>query len=401
MGLLSIAVAPTVVAALGLGVLSISPATAAESRSETRDTANVTNQVDSPRHQLRSGEQLQAGEGLVSPNGLFRLDFQDDGQLVLRGVDGREIRRAGDTHGDERLEMAQDGNLQTVSDEAGVGWSSATSEFRSASTGPLMLELTDAGVATIRGSDSGEVVWRNGESVVRPHSFRMNEGDTLRVGESLVSYEGKYRLTFTREAQLVLASPTRTVWSTSKFGQARTARFTGNDFVIRDPESGATWRAGTSGFASEATGSLYLQLTDFGYAEIRGSRNHDILWENGLLFVGDRLDPGQTLRIGEALESKPNGILRLYLDEHRLRLRSRDVLVWQTDVLRSPDHLAMDRDNNLRVWTKRSGMVWKSNTETLATPATGDLYALITEDGRLQLRGSKNDVVVWENGRPV
>jgi hypothetical protein len=149
-----------------------------------------------PASNLPQGASITTGNWLVSPNGLFSLKLQADGNLALYGCHGAAIwdSQTNNSSAQRVLIMQADGNL--VLYENGVyKWQTAT--YRKG-VGPYNLVLQDDGNLVIY--DSAGYIWNTA-------TYGQGGCDqiyTLRTGESAWSQNGIYRLTVQTDGNLVL-----------------------------------------------------------------------------------------------------------------------------------------------------------------------------------------------------
>lgn len=116
------------------------------------------------KDRMKGGERLLAGEALTSPNGKFKLTFQDDGNFVL--YEGSEPRWASGSRsygqGGGWLLLTTDGNMTSFDDDQSSRWSSRTRYRRTG--GDCELIVQDDGAAVLK--LDGVTIWAvNGGSV--------------------------------------------------------------------------------------------------------------------------------------------------------------------------------------------------------------------------------------------
>jgi hypothetical protein len=104
---------------------------------------------------LRAGEALNIGTELASPNGLFHLVYQPDGDLTLRRSDGNVRLWGSDTSGPRAgfCIMQQDGDL-VLYDPDRPCWRSGTA----GNPGSTLEVRDDGAVAVVR--PGGTEIWR-------------------------------------------------------------------------------------------------------------------------------------------------------------------------------------------------------------------------------------------------
>jgi hypothetical protein len=108
-----------------------------------------------PKDQLRAGQKLPAGRSLCSPSGRFRLDMQEDGNLVVYLAERRQPLWASETPwtGAKYVEMQKDGNLVLYARDGRSVWATQT-EGR----GGKCLVMQDDGNLVIY-ADEGRPIW--------------------------------------------------------------------------------------------------------------------------------------------------------------------------------------------------------------------------------------------------
>ncbi|MFQ1001667.1 S8 family serine peptidase [Modestobacter sp. SSW1-42] len=111
--------------------------------------------------QLRSGQQLSAGQALTSPNGRYRAVSQADGNVVVQRADGRVVW-ASYTYGrGARLVQQGDGNLVSYGGDGRALWWSGTWGNPGATA-----VLTDSGALEVRRRD-GSPAWQSPADATR------------------------------------------------------------------------------------------------------------------------------------------------------------------------------------------------------------------------------------------
>jgi hypothetical protein len=108
------------------------------------------------KNKLRAGETLRVGESLFSPNQRYRLDVQEDGNVVLSTDKGGKLwsTKTAQTGKNNYLEMQQDGNLIVYTDKHELKWQSNTSVG-----GSFVVLQDDHGNLVIYPPGGGEGLW--------------------------------------------------------------------------------------------------------------------------------------------------------------------------------------------------------------------------------------------------
>ena len=155
---------------------------------------------------LGVGEQLQAGQQLVSDSGAVKATLSTDGNLEVRGPDGSlfSTRTAGNPG--SRLAMQTDGNLVLYTAAGKAIWSTRTwghpgSTARLRSGGTLLVEQPD-----------GRTLWSSGAAVLQ-------SGQQLRPGEWMLAAGGQLRLAMQTDGNLVVYRGPAALWSSRTWGK--------------------------------------------------------------------------------------------------------------------------------------------------------------------------------------
>jgi hypothetical protein len=182
---------------------------------------------------LNPGEELKPGQNLQSQDGHWRLDQQDDGNLVLSQVSAGcpicpiwSTGTAGHSGQGAVTAMAGDGNLVVMTPGAAL-WASYTDGNPGASL-------------TVQ--NDGDLVIRHGQTVLWTRHMlvaRLNSGEILHQNESVVSHNRLFTLYQGIDGNLVLYKGTRPLWSTGTNGYnyGYSSMQTDGNLVVR--ESGA------------------------------------------------------------------------------------------------------------------------------------------------------------------
>ncbi len=174
---------------------------------------------------LASGASLSAGQSLTSGNGRYRLAMQGDGNLVE--YSGATVLWAtGTSSAGSSAVMQPDGNLVVESAGSAGQWASGTG-----GTPGAYLELADTGQLEVV-SPSGALLWGPG---VLP------EGGSLSAGQSLLSANGRYRLSLQGDGNLVEYGGATVMWAaaTNPAGSIAVMQGDGNLVVYAARRGGA------------------------------------------------------------------------------------------------------------------------------------------------------------------
>ncbi len=287
---------------------------------------------------LHPGDTLTSGQSITSPNGVYRLAMQSDGNLVA--YDGGSVVWASGTNpGGAIAVMQSDGNFVVYNASNVPLWASDTSGnpgayFTVGNAGQF-------GVVSVGGSTT---LWAPG---------RLFSGNRLLSGQSVFSPSGAYRLTMQSDGNLVEYNGTDVVvWAseTSTPGSTAVVQSDGN-VVVYDGSNTALWASGTSGHPG-----AYLRLRDTGQLTVETA-------VGALLWAGPaELAPDRQLTLGQTLRS-PTGAYRLTLqgDGNLVEYDAADTVVWATGTS-TGSRFVMQGDGNLVLYDNADTPLWASNT---------------------------------------
>jgi VCBS repeat-containing protein len=285
---------------------------------------------------LPPGSALTAGQSITSPNGVYRLTMQGDGNLVEYDR-GSVVWAAGTDPTGASAVMQGDGNFVVYDGSNHALWASDTSGQAGAT-----LLLGDTGVAVV--SVDGATIWAPGT---------LSPGDRLLSGQSLLSPAGRYRLTMQGDGNLVEYNRTGTaVWAsgTSTAGSRAVMQSDGN-LVVYDGSNQPLWATNTSGHAG-----AYLRLQDTGQLTLE-SATGTALWAGPAELTADT-----SLTVGHSLNS-PSGAFRLTLqsDGNLVEYDAGANVVWATGTS-SGSKLIMQGDGNFVLYDAGDHALWASGT---------------------------------------
>lgn len=198
---------------------------------------------------LSAGEQLTAGQSLVSPDGKQILAMQTDGNLVLYGPDGSRWETDTDGRGGVRLAMQSDGNLVMYDAADYPVWHTNTR-----GSGANHLDMQSDGNVVLY-TATNAVPWQTN---TRYQPAKLLAPADLRAGEVLKSPSGAYTLSMQTDGNLVLYGPSGWTWQTNTAGSGavRLAVQTDGNMVLYTASDYPAWIAGTRG---SGLGELRLQ----------------------------------------------------------------------------------------------------------------------------------------------
>ncbi|GAA4975526.1 hypothetical protein [Kineococcus glutinatus] len=219
---------------------------------------------------LNAGEVLSVGASLMSANGRYTFTYRDDGNLVLEGPGG--ISWSSQTGGQPlgTCRMSDDGDLVLDVVVPSTDWSSRAP----GTPGDHLIVAVDGDVAVYRlwasrtaGTAGNHLVVQDDGNVVvyRPDgtpawSTRtwvftgplatgdgMRPGDTLTPGASITSTDGRHRLTYQSDGDLVLHGAAGVSWASGTAGGPAGVCFMQSDgnLVLYAPGGSALWASGT------------------------------------------------------------------------------------------------------------------------------------------------------------
>lgn len=315
--------------------------------------------------ELRPGEVLGVGQGLVSPNGAQTLVVQADGGLALFGADPDPRWAAGPAVAGSRLVVGENGEIGLTAPDGTVGW-----RPDAAATPGSRLVLQDDGDVVVL-DPAGTLLWDSG-TAVRPSILAA--GSSLAPGEALSSPDGRHILMVLDDGDVALLGPdAATRWSTGTDvpGSTLTLREDGN-LVVTEPDGDRTWRSRTAGHPGSS-----LVLQDDGDLVLYDPSGA-VVWSTGTVVGPSSLVVGTPLAVDQHLGS-PDGHLRLALGADGLTLAYDDTVVWTAPVTGAAG-LAVHDDGNAVLTAADGSVLWES-----ATPGNPGA-SLQLEEGALLLR---------------
>ncbi|MFT4123290.1 MAG: hypothetical protein QM635_05620, partial [Microbacteriaceae bacterium] len=189
-----------------------------------------------PPSSLGTGETVQAGQSLRSPNGKYTLKMQSDGNLVLYNTSSIALW-ASATNGSaaDHVTMQRDGNLVLYTASGSAKWASNTAG--------------NSGSNTLQLRNDGTIVVRHGDDATWAAPYKLAAGRTLAAGQALFAPNGKYRLTMQSDGNLVVRTAAGTAkWATNTAGSSAnhvTMQSDGN-LVVRTAAGTAKWATNTA-----------------------------------------------------------------------------------------------------------------------------------------------------------
>jgi hypothetical protein len=312
---------------------------------------------------LDPGAQLNAGEAITSPNGQFSLAMQSDGNLVE--YDGNTSAWATSTSvAGSHLNMQGDGNLVIYSAANAAEWASGTSGNAGA-----YLVLGNNGILTID-SATGVPIW-GAAGILVPNQ-------SLAVGHSITSPNGKFRLTMQADGNLVEYDGSSAAWATVTSTAGSTVTMQGDGNLVVYSGATAKWASGTNGNAGAS-----LVLGDNGILTINLPSGVPVWGAVGVL------TPGAQLLSTKSITS-PNGKFRLTMQaDGNLVEYDGASSAWATGgTLVAGSTLSMQSDGNLVVYSGATAK-WASGTNGNAGAS------LVLGDNGILSVNSTNGSALW------
>lgn len=208
---------------------------------------------------LSAGQELQAGQNLVSPAGQYTLDMQTDGNLVVYG-NGCVIwaSNTAGTGSHNHLIMQGDGNLVIYTSAGKPVWSSKTA----GTGGQNYLDMQVDGNLVVYTS-AAKPVWASGAA----NADQLCAPATMSAGKYLHSSSGQYKLNMQGDGNLVVYDNGSPIWAsnTSGTGTANYVAMQGDgNLVVYTSAGKPVWASNTAG---------------------TGSKNHLVMQNDGNLVV--------------------------------------------------------------------------------------------------------------------
>ncbi|MGH7196895.1 MAG: hypothetical protein ACREGJ_03995 [Candidatus Saccharimonadales bacterium] len=195
---------------------------------------------------LDSGQSLETGQSLYSPDDYTIVAMQGDGNLVIYR-DFRAVWSSGtNVTGGKRLTMQNDGNLVITNASGGTVWSSGTT----GNPGAYFMAQADSN--TVVYTSSSNPVWSSGTDTNPDGLSRVNPTlpiGALRVNQSLTTADLYYKFILQGDGNLVLYANNRAIWSSGTHGKPSSGLVMQADgnLVIYTPDGKPLWSSGTDG----------------------------------------------------------------------------------------------------------------------------------------------------------
>jgi regulator of extracellular matrix RemA (YlzA/DUF370 family) len=305
---------------------------------------------------------LTINQSISSPNGLFKVILQDDGNLVE--YEGSRAAWASGTHGkDLSAIMQNDGNL--------VIYSGTTPEWTSNTAGNPgdYLTLANNGELTVD-STAGTVLW-GGVGILIPDA-------TLAANQSISSPNGLFKLTMQNDGNLVEYDGSTAAWASGTHGKDLTAVMESDGNLVIYSATTPEWTSNTSGNLGD-----YLTLANDGELTI-DSEAGTVLWGGVGILI-----PGATLAANQSISSL-NGLFKLTMqNDGNLVEYDGSSAAWSSGTHGKDLSAIMQNDGNLVIYSGTTPE-WTSNTA--GNP--GD-YLTLADNGELAV-DSAAGTVLWQ-----
>ena len=181
---------------------------------------------------------LNAGQGINSPNGQYRLDMQADGNLVEYGPSGPLWASNTDgIGGGNYVRLGTDGNLIVDSGGGSALWQTSNEGFAGSPT----FDIQNDGNIVLYGTDGH--YWARSSNLTGSWA-----SSTLNAGQNIASPSGQYTLDMQGDGNLVEYGPSGPLWWTSTTGSGNhvTMQADGN-MVVYNSGGTALWCADQGG----------------------------------------------------------------------------------------------------------------------------------------------------------
>jgi hypothetical protein len=207
---------------------------------------------------LTTDEQLAPGQQFVSDNGRYRLEYQNDGNLVFTDLQTSTELWASDTDGTVpgRVLMQSDGNLVIYDAADAACWASGTVGYQ----GAYLTVQSDGNLVIY--SQFGVPVWDRSVYVPPtgsclpapppPASDTLTPGESLFPGDEVRSQNLRYQLAYQGDGNLVLydTQTSTALWSSGTNGTSpfETAMQGDGNLVVYDINGIPRWSSDTAGW---------------------------------------------------------------------------------------------------------------------------------------------------------
>lgn len=291
---------------------------------------------------LVGGEQLNAGQRIVSGTNGYSFQMQSDGNAVTYDPTGRATF-ATDTQGrGNRLVMQTDGNMVVYSAQGSPVWSTNTTNEAGAS----VIIQADGNLVVYR--ENGSPAWASSirRTIAEPVTDTLFAGQTLRPVHQLTSADGRFHAVMQTDGNFVGYGPQGAVWGTGTGGSDNriTMQKDGNA-VVFGADNSVMWSSGTRGT------NLRLGINNAGSLIIVDTKD-DVVWTSQAAFPSTTLYAANSLEAGSFLRSA-NGVYRAVMqDDGNFVVYGTSGPIWASKTTRPGAFLALDTMGRLSVGTE-------------------------------------------------
>jgi hypothetical protein len=332
---------------------------------------------------LSAGQELQAGQDLVSPGGQYTLAMQTDGNLVVYG-NGCVIwaSNTAGTGSSNYLAMQTDGNLVIYTSASKPVWASNTAGTGSGNN----LNMQVDGNLVVYTS-AAKPVWASGAGA----ADQLCATHSLGLDQYIHSSDGQYKLLMQDDGNLVLYGPNGATWASNTVGSGGTSVNMQGDgnLVIYTPSGSPVWSSNT---APSSNDRLVMQ-TDGNL--VIYSQGGLPLWSSrgGLTgYSAFQLRAGQSLAAGQALWSTDGRYEAVMQTDGNFVEYGPSGVVWASASGVAGSHIVMQTDGNLVIYPPSGAAVWSSST----APSSNDRLVVQTDGNLVIYSGS---TALWAKGK--
>ncbi|KQQ00806.1 MULTISPECIES: hypothetical protein [unclassified Rathayibacter] len=269
------------------------PAAEAPTDSAPVAAAEAARAADTYYNALSGGEELTAGESIVSTNGAYTFVLQADGNAVTYDSNGRPTWNTGTQGRGDHLAMQTDGNVVVYDAQDRPVWFTGTGGEPGA-----VITIQDDGNLVVYRAD-GSPAWASsvGGRIAPPAVSELRPGQTLAPGRQLDSVSGGNRAVMQQDGNFVVYGPGGALWSTGTSGP-------GNRLVMQSDGNAVIYGAGNSvRWASGTAGNLGATMVLRNDGSLVIAVDSGVIWRSVPLANQDTLGQGDSLSPDGSLTS--------------------------------------------------------------------------------------------------